>query len=137
MTSAGRARWSAALAMAAVCAFAVSCGPPRRPELRQGSQNYLFTISSDPIPPRAREDVIYTIVVRNEGPNAANNAVVRDPVALGLSCTTNPTCSATGATCPVAPSIAALQGAGLISPSLPNGGVVTFTLTCTVTATGF
>ena len=42
-----------------------SCGPPRRPELRQGSKSYLFTITSDPIPPRAREDVIYTITVKD------------------------------------------------------------------------
>ena len=78
----------------------------------------------------------YAIVVRNNGPSAANNAVVRDPVATGLSCTTNPTCSAVGATCPSSLSITTLQGAGLIIPSLPSGGVVTFTLACTVTATG-
>ena len=42
-----------------------SCGPPRRPELRQGTKTYLFTITSDPIPPRAREDVIYTITVKD------------------------------------------------------------------------
>jgi len=78
----------------------------------------------------------YTIVVRNDGPNAANNAVVRDPVAAGLSCTTDPTCSATGASCPISLSINSLQNAGLVIPSLPSAGVVTFTLTCTVTATG-
>jgi hypothetical protein len=42
-----------------------SCGPPRRPELRQGTKSYLFTITSEPIPPRAREDVIYTITVKD------------------------------------------------------------------------
>jgi hypothetical protein len=41
------------------------CGPPRRPEIRQGSKTYLFNITSDPIPPRAREDVIYTVTVRD------------------------------------------------------------------------
>jgi hypothetical protein len=40
-------------------------GQPRRPELRQGTKSYLFTISSEPIPPRAREDVIYKIVVKD------------------------------------------------------------------------
>jgi hypothetical protein len=45
---------------------AASCGPPRHPELRQGSQSYFFTISSDPIPPRAREDVIYKIQVKDK-----------------------------------------------------------------------
>lgn len=44
---------------------AVSCGPPRRPELRQCSQSYCFTITSDPIPPHAREDVHYTITVKD------------------------------------------------------------------------
>ena len=41
------------------------CGPPRRPEIRQGSKSYLFNITSDPIPPHAREDVIYTVTVRD------------------------------------------------------------------------
>ena len=80
----------------------------------------------------------YAIVVRNDGAAAANNALVRDPVTPGLACTTNPTCSASGgATCPTSLAIASLQGAGLVIPSLPSGGAVTFNLTCTVTATGF
>ena len=41
------------------------CGSPRRPEIRQGSKTYLFNITSDPIPPHAREDIIYTITVRD------------------------------------------------------------------------
>jgi hypothetical protein len=41
------------------------CGSPRRPEIRQGSKTYLFNITSDPIPPFAREDIIYTITVRD------------------------------------------------------------------------
>jgi len=41
----------------------VDCGPPRRPEIRQGSKSYLFNITSDPIPPHAREDVKYTVTV--------------------------------------------------------------------------
>ena len=78
----------------------------------------------------------YQIVVRNNGPATANNTVVRDPVAPGLSCTTDPTCTATGTTCPGSLPITALQGSGLVIPFLPNGGVVTLSLTCTVTATG-
>lgn len=50
-------------------AVAAACGPPRRPELRQGTESYFFTITSDPIPPVAREDVIYTIVVRDRKTN--------------------------------------------------------------------
>jgi len=49
--------------MAALLIGAVSCGPPRRPQLRQCSQSYCYTITSNPVPPRAREYVMYTIVV--------------------------------------------------------------------------
>ncbi|MBA3339083.1 MAG: hypothetical protein H0W68_12235, partial [Gemmatimonadaceae bacterium] len=35
------------------------------PELRQCSQNYCYVITSDPVPPRAREDVIYSVVVKD------------------------------------------------------------------------
>ena len=59
------ARFVAVLAGALSLLAGASCGPPRRPELRQGSKSYLFTITSDPIPPRAREDVIYTITVKD------------------------------------------------------------------------
>jgi hypothetical protein len=45
------------------------CGAPRRPEIRQGSKTYMFNITSDPIPPHAREDVIYTITVRDRESN--------------------------------------------------------------------
>jgi hypothetical protein len=46
-------------------AMGAACGPPRRPEIRQGSKTYLFNITSDPIPPHARENVIYTVTVRD------------------------------------------------------------------------
>jgi len=45
------------------------CGAPRRPEIRQGSKSYLFNITSNPIPPLAREDIIYTITVRDRETN--------------------------------------------------------------------
>jgi hypothetical protein len=61
---AARARLLVAAAGLAVVG-AASCGPPRRPEIRQGSKSYLFTITSDPIPPHAREDVVYTVTVRD------------------------------------------------------------------------
>ena len=54
------AGWALALALAGVA----SCrGEPRPLELRQGTDSYKFVITSDPIPPHAREDVIYTITV--------------------------------------------------------------------------
>jgi hypothetical protein len=52
-------------AIGLIVAGADACGPPRRPEIRQGSKSYLFNITSEPIPPRAREDVIYTVTVRD------------------------------------------------------------------------
>jgi hypothetical protein len=60
-----RGRRSLVVAGSLVLLAGASCGPPRRPELRQGSKSYLFTITSEPIPPRAREDVIYTITVQD------------------------------------------------------------------------
>ena len=60
------ARHRAIMALTIALAGAAACGgPPKRPELRQGTQNYMFTITSDPIPPHAREDVIYTITVKD------------------------------------------------------------------------
>jgi hypothetical protein len=60
-----RAGWGRTVSLAALAIGAVSCGPPRRPELRQCSPSYCFTITSDPIPPHAREDVMYTITVKD------------------------------------------------------------------------
>ncbi len=51
-------------ALALALTGVASCGGGARPlELRQGTDNYKFVITSDPIPPHAREDVIYTITV--------------------------------------------------------------------------
>ena len=83
----------------------------------------------------------YTIVASNNGPDPVNNAVIRDPAAAGLSCTTASCSAAGGASCPAqtgAALVTALQSpGGAIVPSMPNAGSVTFTLTCSVTATGF
>jgi len=85
--------------------------------------------------------VDYTIVVSNAGPAAANGAAVRDPAATGLNCTTA-TCGTqvNGAVCPGATGAAlasALQsGSGAVLGALPANSALTFTLTCTVTATG-
>ncbi len=81
--------------------------------------------------------VNYAVVVTNNGPAAADGAVVRDPVATGLTCTTA-TCgnAVNGSACPAATGAAlltALQSAGGVAiPTLPNTGAVTFTVTCTV-----
>ncbi len=79
----------------------------------------------------------YTLVVTNNGPSAANNAVLTDPVVAGLTVTAV-TCTAasSGAVCPATVSTALLQGGGIVISTLPSGGSLTFTVTSTVTATG-
>ena len=78
----------------------------------------------------------YVIVVTNNGPDAANGAVVRDPPPTGLTCTAVTCSNATGgATCATTPAltVANLQSAGGVAlDTLPSGGSVRLTLTCTV-----
>ena len=62
--NAATSRRLAAAALAFALTAAVSCGgPDHQLELRQGTESYKFVITSNPIPPHAREDVIYTITV--------------------------------------------------------------------------
>lgn len=83
--------------------------------------------------------VSYTIVVSNAGPNAANNAVFTDPAVANLT-VTGVTCgsAAGGAACPAPASttVALMQGSGIVIPTLPSGGSVTFTVTGTAGASG-
>lgn len=78
---------------------------------------------------------VYAITVNNDGPQAADNAIMTDPATAGLTCTTA-SCTATGgASCPAqsgAALVAALQGAGAAIPTLPVGDTITFVLTCQV-----
>ena len=60
-----RARGAILAGTLGLLVLGADCGSPRRPEIRQGSKTYLFNITSDPIPPFAREDIIYTITVRD------------------------------------------------------------------------
>ncbi len=77
----------------------------------------------------------YTIVVSNAGPGAANGAVFTDPAVANLS-VTSVTCGSPsgGAACPTGPNttIALMQGPGIVVPTLPAGGSVTFTVNATV-----
>jgi uncharacterized repeat protein (TIGR01451 family) len=83
---------------------------------------------------------IYSIVVSNSGPDAANNSVLRDPATANLTCTAVSCGSATGgAVCPASGagagqlSIANLQSAGgVVLPTLPVNSSLTVSLTCTV-----
>jgi hypothetical protein len=88
-------------------------------------------------------DVTFSLVLRNNGPDAADNAVLHDDWTTqpGLDCGAGPaTCAVSGTAgtqCPAPASVtpAALR-TGLTIPALPSGGVVTLALTCQVTATG-
>lgn len=88
---------------------------------------------------RTGQALTYTLTASNQGPDAADGAVLRDPAVAGVSCSAL-SCSATGgAQCPAAAqlTVAQLQGTGLVLPQLPLNGAVTLTLTCEVTASGF
>lgn len=83
--------------------------------------------------------VTYTLEVGNDGPAAAHGATLRDPAVPGLDCSgAILQCAAGGgATCPAGPTVGQLQSAvGIVIPGLPAGGTATFTMSCTVTATG-
>ncbi|TMH23704.1 MAG: DUF11 domain-containing protein, partial [Betaproteobacteria bacterium] len=78
---------------------------------------------------------IYTVVVSNAGPSSANGAVFTDPAVANLNAT-GVTCGSAsgGAACPTVPNttVALMQGAGIVIPTLPSGGSVTFTVNATV-----
>lgn len=88
---------------------------------------------------RTGDTVTYTIVVINDGPGTGDGALLTDPLVPGVDCSAGTlTCENAigGAVCPSAPTVAALQGAGVILPTFPADGSLQFVLTCTVTATG-
>ncbi|WP_460828130.1 beta strand repeat-containing protein, partial [Marilutibacter aestuarii] len=77
------------------------------------------------------DDVVYTIVVTNNGPSDAVNVRVQDPepTAPVAATFTGWTCTATnGATCPATSGTGGLDET---APTLPNGGVLTYTVTAT------
>ena len=79
---------------------------------------------------------VYGIIATNNGPNAADGAIVADPAVTGLVCT-SVSCSASGgASCPASPSIAGLQGAGLAVPVFPASSAVVLLVTCDISASG-
>jgi uncharacterized repeat protein (TIGR01451 family) len=83
--------------------------------------------------------VVYSIVASNAGPSAANNAVVKDPVATGLACSAVTCTGATGsATCPALANVTLglLQTSGILLDNFPANSSITFQLSCGVTATG-
>lgn len=77
----------------------------------------------------------YVLTVANNGPDAADGAVLRDPPGTGLSCATAACIANGGASCPAltgAPLMTALQTVGVAIPGLPAGGSVSVTVQCQV-----
>lgn len=73
----------------------------------------------------------YTVTARNNGPGAANGAIVNDTPASGLTGCAVTGCTATnGAACPAAPSAILTGGASV--PAFPSTGTVVFTVQCNV-----
>jgi hypothetical protein len=55
------------LALISLAAVLASCSPnPKALELRLWSDSYAFRVTSDPMPPRALENVVYRIVVQDK-----------------------------------------------------------------------
>lgn len=83
------------------------------------------------------ETVTYVLEVGNAGPASVQGAIVRDPAVDGLDCSAAVlACSVTGdAECPASPTIAGLQGSGLVIPVLPVGGNLRVEFSCVVTGT--
>jgi mucin-19 len=82
--------------------------------------------------------VTYSIAVNNAGPAAADGTRVNDVPSAGLSSCTVTGCTASGgAVCPAAGNLPdLLTGAGVLVNTLPNGGGVTFSVNCSVSASG-
>lgn len=79
------------------------------------------------------EEIVYTILVANAGPSAADGSVVKDVPASGLTCTLVTCGSETGgAACPAPASLGidGLLGSGLVIPVLPADSSVTLKVTC-------
>jgi uncharacterized repeat protein (TIGR01451 family) len=85
----------------------------------------------------AGQSTTYVITVTNLGPASGAGTTVMDPAASGLDCTTLSCSASGGAVCPAGPlDVPTLQGAGYLVPTLPASSSVSFSLGCTVTATG-
>ena len=79
----------------------------------------------------------YTVTVSNLGPYTATFASLRDPVAVGLSCSAVSCTSAVNAICPAPASVtlALLQSTGILV-TLPPSSSLQFSINCGITATG-
>ncbi|WP_408950764.1 beta strand repeat-containing protein [Lysobacter sp. Hz 25] len=83
------------------------------------------------------QTIAYTIVVTNAGTSSVSGAVFTDPAVSGVT-VASVTCGSptAGSACPSAANttVALMQGAGIVIPTLTPGGSVTFTVNITVAA---
>lgn len=98
-----------------------------------GSADLSITKTNNVTSVSAGGTTTYAVVVRNAGPTAADGAIIRDPAVDGLTKTSVSCSAAGGAICPAAVSVAGLEN-GLVIPTFPSGGTLTFTVAAVVTA---
>ena len=99
----------------------------------------LAVVKTNPASPLiSGQTTSYTLVITNNGPLSADNAVLSDVPSAGLTLDSIAcTFASGGAVCPLGPfTIADLLGPGIVLPVLPNGGSLTFVVQATVTASG-
>ncbi|MES2192119.1 MAG: hypothetical protein V4454_18525 [Pseudomonadota bacterium] len=78
----------------------------------------------------------YTITFANLGPASGDGSVVLDTPSAGLSCTVSNCAAAGTGVCPASGLWPNLLGSGLTLTSFATGATLTFSLSCTITATG-
>lgn len=103
------------------------------------SANLSLTKSDGATNVTAGSSVNYTILVSNAGPSAADGAIFSDPAVSNFTATGVTCGSVTGsAACPTSENttIALMQGDGIVIPTLPSGGSLTFTVTGSAGASG-
>lgn len=84
---------------------------------------------------RTGDTLTYTMVITNTTGSTLSGAVLTDPAVAGLNMSSVTCVAAGGATCPASSTVAAMQGAGIALPSMPNNSTLTFTVVGTYTGT--
>ena len=83
---------------------------------------------------KSGDSLTYTVVITNMTASTLSGAVFTDPAIASLGVSSVSCAAAGGATCPASPTVAAMQGAGITLPSMPNNSSLTFTIKGTVGA---
>jgi uncharacterized repeat protein (TIGR01451 family) len=81
---------------------------------------------------RPNDTVTYTVAITNTTASTLNGAIFTEPAVSNLSVNSVSCAAAGGATCPASSTVAAMQGAGITLPSMPDSSTLTFTIVGTV-----